>query len=92
MIEQEGYIHSAPQLVIEVLSPSETRREIRETLRDYESIGVDEVCLVSPEARTVEILYLEEGKLRSTAVLAQGILKPKHFPALQIDIAEIWPQ
>src|SRR5215469_153001 len=26
MIEQDGYIHSAPQLVTEVLSPSETRR------------------------------------------------------------------
>jgi Uma2 family endonuclease len=92
MIEQDGYIHSAPQLVIEVLSASETRREISEKLRDYESIGVAEVWLVSPEAATVEILYLQEGKLRSAAVLTEGILKPKHFPSVQIDIASIWPE
>ena len=92
MIEQDGYIHSGPQLVIEVLSPSETRKEIREKLRDYETIGVEEVWLVSPEARTVEILYLKEGKLSSSALLAQGTLTPKHFPAVQIDIAGIWPE
>lgn len=91
IIEKDGYIHSAPQLAIEVLSPSETRKEIAEKVRDYESIGTEEVWLVSPEAATVEILCLEEGKLRRSAILAEGVLKPKHFPAVQIDIAQIWP-
>jgi len=91
MVEEDGYYHSAPQLAIEVLSPSETRKEIAAKLRDYERIGTPEVWLVSPEAATVEILYLEEGKLRRSAILAEGFLKPKHFPAVQIDIAQIWP-
>jgi Uma2 family endonuclease len=91
IVEQDGYVHSAPQLAIEVLSPSETRKEIAEKLRDYESIGTKEVWLVSPEAGTVEVLQLEDGKLRRSAILAEGILKPKHFPNVQIDIAEIWP-
>ena len=51
-----------------------------------------EVWLVSPEAATVEILYLEQGKPRSAAVLTEGILKPKHFPFIQIEIAAIWPK
>ena len=51
IIKKDGYFHSAPQLVIEVLSPSETRNEIRDKLRDYESIGVEEVWLVSPKLR-----------------------------------------
>ncbi|PWU09692.1 MAG: hypothetical protein C5B51_05860 [Terriglobia bacterium] len=46
-------------------------------VRDYESIGIGEVWLVSPEARTVEILLLEEGERRRSAILA--------------DINEIWP-
>jgi Uma2 family endonuclease len=92
MVEQDGYIHSAPQLVIEVLSPSETRKEIGEKLLDYERIGVEEVWLVSPEARTVEVLQLQNGRLERQAVRAEGILKPKHFPEVQIDIAEIWPE
>ena len=91
MVERDGYYHSAPQLAIEVLSPSETRKQIAEKLRDYESIGTAEVWLVSPEAATVEILYLEDGKLRRSAILAEGVLKPRHFPNVQIDIARIWP-
>jgi len=91
IVEQDGYIHSAPQLVVEVLSPGNTRREREEKLADYASLGVPEVWVISPEARTVEVLQLEGGCLRSAQVLAQGILKPKHFPAVQIDIAEIWP-
>jgi Uma2 family endonuclease len=91
MVEEDGYVHSAPQLAIEVLSPSESRKESSEKLRDYESIGTKEVWLVSPEAATVEVLQLREGKLHRMAIQAEGILKPKHFPSVEIDISEIWP-
>jgi Uma2 family endonuclease len=92
MVERDGYFHSAPQLIIEVLSPSETPTRVTEKLRDYESIGVPEVWLFDPEPRTVEVLELENGRLRRTAFLTEGILKPKHFPTVQINVAEIWPE
>lgn len=92
MVERDGYYHSAPQLAIEVLFPSETRKEIAEKLRDYESIGTEEVWLVSPEAATVEVLLLQDAQLRRSAILAEGILQPKHFPSVQIDISRIWPE
>jgi Uma2 family endonuclease len=91
MIEQDGYVHSAPQLVVEVLSPGNTRRERERKLADYASLGVPEMWVVSPEARTVEVLYLESGFLRSAQALTQGVLEPKHFPGVQIQIAGIWP-
>jgi Uma2 family endonuclease len=91
IIEQDGYVHSAPQLVVEVLSPGNTRRERERKLADYASLGIPEMWVVSPEARTVEVLYLESGFLRSAQILAQGVLEPKHFPNVQIQIAEIWP-
>jgi len=91
IVEQDGYIHSAPQLVVEVLSPGNTRRERERKLADYASLGVPEMWVVSPEARTVEVLYLESGFLRSAQALTQGVLEPKQFPGVQIQIAEIWP-
>ena len=91
IIEQDGYVHSAPQLVVEVLSPGNTRRERERKLADYASLGIPEMWVVSPEARTVEVLYLESGFLRSAQVLAQGVLEPRHFPGVQIQVAEIWP-
>jgi Uma2 family endonuclease len=91
VVEQDGYIHSAPQLVVEVLSPANTRREREEKLADYASLGVPEVWVISPEGLTVEVLHLEEGRLHTAGVFKTGLLKPLHFPNVQIDIAQIWP-
>jgi hypothetical protein len=41
---------------------------------------------------TVEVLYLEEGRLRRVQLLAEGILTPKHLPTVKVDIAAIWPE
>jgi Uma2 family endonuclease len=92
MVEKDGRIHSAPQLIVEVLSPANKRREREEKLADYAALGVPEVWGVSPEPRTVEVLYLEEGRLRRVQLLAEGILTPKHFPTVKVDIAAIWQE
>jgi Uma2 family endonuclease len=92
IIEQDGYYHSAPQLAVEILSPSNTRLERAGKLADYAELGVLEVWVVSPEARTVEVLLLEAGALKRAQFVASGdTLKPKHFPHVQVDIAQIWP-
>ena len=92
VIAQDGYIHSAPELVVEVLSPANTRAERAGKLRDYESLGVPEVWVVSPEAQTVEILLLQDGRLATTSLLREGQLKPTRFPEVSIDVSSIWPE
>ena len=92
VIAQDGYIHSAPELVVEVLSPANTRAERAGKLRDYESLGVPEVWVVSSEAQTVEILLLQDGRLATTSLLREGQLKPTRFPEVSIDVSSIWPE
>jgi len=92
VVEQDGYIHSAPELAVEVLSPANTRVERTEKLNDYESLGVPEVWVVSPEAQTVEVLLLNEGRLSTATLLREGQLRPSHFPAAAVDAASIWPK
>jgi Uma2 family endonuclease len=92
VVEQDGYIHSAPELVVEVLSPANTRAERSEKLKDYESLGVPEVWVVSPEAQTVEVMLLKEARLGTAALLREGQLRPSQFPRAVIDIASIWPK
>jgi len=91
IIERDGRMHSAPQLIVEVRSPANTRRERAEKLADYARLGVPEVWAFSPDDRTVEVLYLQDGQFIRYALLAEGVLEPRHFPNVQVDIAAIWP-
>ena len=77
---------------MEVLSPANTRRERAERLADYASLGVPEIWVFSPKARTVEVLYLEGGQFHRHALLTEGVLRPKHFPNVQVQISEVWPE
>jgi Uma2 family endonuclease len=88
----EGHIRSTPELVVEVLSPSNTRRDTIRKTEDYESIGVPELWILSAEARTFEVLQLQDGKLRRTQLLAEGQLRPLRFPAAVVDVASVWPE
>jgi len=91
IVERDGRMHSAPQLIVEVRSPSNTGRERAEKLADYARLCVPEVWAFSPQDRTVEVLYLEDGRYRRQALLTDGVLRPKHFPNVEVQISEIWP-
>jgi Uma2 family endonuclease len=90
-VEVDGYFRSAPDLAVEVLSPRNTPRDVRQKIADYASLGLPELWVFSQDDRTVEVLLLEDGRLRQNAILSQGVLKPTRFPHVQIDIASIWP-
>ena len=92
IVEQDGYIHSPPDLVVEVLSPANTHAERTEKLKDYESLAVPEVWVVSPEARTVEVLLLRQGQLTTKAILREGKLSPARFSEASVGIESIWPK
>ena len=84
IVEMDGYVHSAPELVVEVVS--------REKIWDYESLGVPELWVLSPEVRTVEIMQLSAARtLETVAIVNQGQIRPKLFPQVSVDVASIWP-
>ncbi len=48
-----GFIDVAPDLVVEIFSPTDRWAEMNEKIEDYFSIGVGEVWIVEPEEKTV---------------------------------------
>ena len=53
----------APDMVVEILSPSTRRHDRLVKLGLYQRAGVREYWIVSPEEKTVQVLLLEDGKL-----------------------------
>lgn len=90
IVERDGYIHSPPGLIVEVLSPGNSDEDVREKLRDYESIGVPEVWVASHRDRVVEVWRMENSVL-ATVDRASGSITPLHFPLVTVRVAEVWP-
>lgn len=86
------YIEGVPDLVVEVLSPSNWPYDRHEKLQVYQEAGIPEYWIVDYRARTVEVFYLEEGEY----VLQQGKLKvgdtavSRALPGFQVAVAEIF--
>ena len=51
----EGHCRTVPDLVVEVLSPSESVTDLEEKLADYRLSGTQVAWIVDSEARTVTI-------------------------------------
>ena len=62
-IQADG-VHGAPDLVVEILSPSSVRRDRQHKMNVYETCGVREYWIVSQTEKTVEQYLLEGNRLR----------------------------
>jgi Uma2 family endonuclease len=92
IIAPEG-LRGAPDLCVEVLSPStrELDREAKRVL--YARHGVVELWLVDPDARTVELFRLQEEPHKPTGIYGEGqTLISGLFPELTISVNEVFAQ
>lgn len=90
-IPEVGPLEVAPELVVEVISNSETQRILEDKLADYIHIGVDECWVVRPDARTVEVLALTSGGARMVATYGEGQdVASVVFPGLSVAIAALF--
>ncbi|MBI5649204.1 MAG: Uma2 family endonuclease [Chloroflexi bacterium] len=55
------YIEGAPDLIVEVLSPSNWLYDRQEKFAVYESAGVREYWIVDPRMKTIEVFVWEQG-------------------------------
>jgi Uma2 family endonuclease len=84
-------IKGAPDLVIEVLSPSTEKRDRTVKLKMYAKFGVQEYWMAKEKTATVEIFRSQEGKLVSAARLGKSdVLTSPLFPGLEIPLEDIF--
>jgi Uma2 family endonuclease len=86
-------IEGGPDLVIEVLSPGDTRKEMEKKLTDYARIGVRECWFVSIEAETVEVLQLSIKGVKRLGLYGPGdLVRSAVLPGLALPIKKLFAE
>lgn len=81
----------APELVVEVLSESDTRQMRLAKIRDFCAVGVNECWLVSPDGETVEVLRLTvEGPVREALYGAGQTVQSITYSDLTLAVDDIF--
>lgn len=65
IIDQTGGVHGAPDLTVEILSPSTAPRDQVLKRKLYGRFGVREYWIVDPETQTIEVLAWAGGALET---------------------------
>lgn len=86
----EANVQGAPDLVVEVLSPSTKLKDKREKKSLYERFGVREYLVVSPDDAMVEQYRLVDGRFQVDVFNWDEKLTLFAFPELVVNLWEIF--
>lgn len=87
----EKFISAAPDLVVEILSPSTAERDRTLKAKMYARFGVRELWIVDSPERKIAVFTLGEGGFAETGLYRPGdVLRSTVLPGLEIPVAEIF--
>lgn len=89
-LDNRGAI-GAPDLVVEIVSPGNTKKDLKYKFSLYEEAGVKEYWIIHPTDQTVSVFVLDNDKYRGLAPIVEGdTLQSVTFPNLKINTNEIF--
>lgn len=81
----------APDLIIEILSPGNTEKEMNIKFDLYEEAVVLEYWMVSPEEKSVLVYVLQNGKYIGLKPFSESqILVSTIFPEIEIELKKVF--
>jgi Uncharacterized protein conserved in cyanobacteria len=90
-LQEQPRLEFAPDLVIEILSPSDTYTYWSEKLQDYFALGVPEVWLVDVDKRAIEVQVREAPGYRSLGWFAgEQAVASQVLAGLELKPAEVF--
>ena len=81
------YPGASPEIVFEVVSPSNTRKAIAEKSAEYLNSGVNAVCVVDPQFKTVNIHYPDQPDEK---LQGDDLLTLKDLPGFSLPISRFF--
>jgi len=87
---EKGSVKGAPDLIIEISSPSNTHKELFLKFNYYLKAGVREYWVIEPELRKINVHIYENGYYKSASYDDDERISVNIFPGLEISLEELW--
>ena len=91
LLDEQG-CNGAPDLVIEILTPGNSIREMKDKFDLYEQSKITEYWIVDPEKESVIVYRLNKEKeyVGSRPYVTGDVLQPEVLEGLDIDLTELF--
>ncbi len=81
----------APDLIVEILSPGNNKKDIKLKYEVYEASGVKEYWVIHPDERTLLIYTLKSGSYHSSRLFTSGDrIGSVSLPGFELDLEKIF--
>ncbi len=91
--DEYASLSPAPELVVEIVSPSDTASVLAAKIADYRAVNVREVWIVRSGDQTVEVMRLSAEQTEATDVYSPGdVAVSQVFPGLAVPVGSIFSQ
>ncbi|EQA01011.1 Uma2 family endonuclease [Glaesserella parasuis] len=89
-LDEKGCI-GAPDLIVEILSPGNSKREMKDKYELYQEQGVSEYWIVRPEEQHIQIYVLENGRYIGVQPVVEGdVVTSVKFPNLSFSTSGLY--
>ena len=82
----------APDMVIEILSPSTRRHDLSVKYRLDQRAGVREYWIVDPDTKMVQVFRLEDGLYNAPDVYTAGAVSVGLWEDFSIDLSQVFTE
>ncbi|MCL2243160.1 MAG: Uma2 family endonuclease [Treponema sp.] len=86
----KGSVNGAPDLIIEIASPSNSHSELFLKFNYYLKAGVREYWVIYPDIKKVSVHVYENSRYISTAYEDNEIIPVTVLPGLEIRLEDLW--
>ena len=86
-------IQGAPDLVVEILSPSNAFRDWQDKFDLYARHGVGEYWVISPESKTISVFILSDGAFKEASIYDEDdtLISPT-LEGFALELGEVFPE
>jgi Uma2 family endonuclease len=87
----EAGCQGVPDLIVEILSPNNTKHDLKTKFDLYEEAGVPEYWIVNPWDKNVLVYHLADNIYVGSKFFTEGeVIKSSHFKDLKVAVTEVF--